>query len=515
MQIDLLPGEYWWGGAVVDGYRMPFAPGFQRDLQSLGGNQAMPLLLSSKGRYLWSEQPFRYALSDTLLLVEGSGPFQLVDGFSDLQGAFRAASQAHFPASGKLPDPLAFGMPQYNLWIELLYAPTQAKVLAYAQALLAHGFPPGVLMIDTLWHECYGDWRFHSGRFPQPQAMVRELHAMGFKVMLWVCPWVSPDSLIFRQLRAKGLLINRPDGKPALGEWWDGYSAVLNVRDPLAVTWLHEQLDRLVETVGIDGFKFDGGQAEFFASLAVEQPHSYCTAWNALGLRYSLSELKDSWRSAGWPLMQRIRDRHHSWDAQHGLRSLIPLGLAQGLLGYPFICPDMVGGGEYKAFPPTAENQHFLVETNSASQQFDPELFVRSAQSAALFPMMQFSAAPWRLLTGEHLAACRAAALLHVQFGPEILALAQQSARTGEPLLRHMAYVFPHCGYEQLSNQFLLGDTLLVAPVLEAGAITRTVVIPPGTWLGDDGNLVVGPTVITAVAPLTRLPYYRRQVLRV
>ena len=61
--------------------------------------------------------------------------------------------------------------------------------------------------------------------------------------------------------------------------------------------------------------------------------------------------------------------------------------IAAGLLGYPFICPDMVGGGEWTTFIP--------------GSPFDPELFVRSAQVHALCPMMQFSASPWRVLDAE------------------------------------------------------------------------------------------------------------------
>mgnify|MGYP004425053581 CR=1 FL=1 len=55
------------------------------------------------------------------------------------------------------------------------------------------------------------------------------------------------------------------------------------------------------------------------------------------------------------------------------------------------------------------------------------------------------------------------------------------------------------------------GEDLLVAPVVEEGATSRAVVIPPGTWKGDDGAVVTGPTTIEIVAPLSRLPYFERQ----
>lgn len=77
--------------------------------------------------------------------------------------------------------------------------------------------------------------------------------------------------------------------------------------------------------------------------------------------------------------------------------------------------------------------------------------------------------------------------------------------------MRHMAYVFPEGGYEHVTDQFMLGNDILVAPVLEKGAVTRKVAFPAGVWLGDDGSQVSGPYEVEVKAPLSRLPWYRRQ----
>ncbi|WP_394813396.1 alpha-amylase family protein [Streptomyces johnsoniae] len=111
----------------------------------------------------------------------------------------------------------------------------------------------------------------------------------------------------------------------------------------------------------------------------------------------------------------------------------------------------MIGGGEYQSF---------------GSADFDAELFVRSAQASALFPMMRCSAAPWRLLTAEHLGYCREAARLHERLGPEILALAEESARTGDPIMRPPEFDHPGHGHPRITDQFLLGPDILVVPVL-------------------------------------------------
>ncbi|MBP2000159.1 alpha-glucosidase (family GH31 glycosyl hydrolase) [Paenibacillus shirakamiensis] len=501
--IILLPNEQWWGGRAADGSHMPYgAKPFEADLfATLGMNQAAPLLLSNKGRYIWSDQPFSFSFTAEAITITGlTSEIVVQEGFGSLRGAFQAASRQHFPTSGAYPDELLFTAPQYNLWIELLYQPTQEKVLAYARSVLAAGMAPGVIMIDDNWHEPYGNWVFHSGRFPDPKGMVDQLHQMGFKVMLWVCPFVSPDSRTFRELEDKGYLLKDKHGNTAIRHWWNGYSGVLDGSHEEAVTWFKQQLSDLQHNYGIDGFKLDAGDIEFYEasdqSAAPSTPHEQCEAWARIGLEFSLNEYRACWKLGGQPLAQRLKDKLHTWEG-NGLSSLIPDALAQGLLGHPFICPDMIGGGEY---------EHFL----QLSASLDQELFVRSAQCAALFPMMQFSAAPWRVLDEEHHRYCVQAADLHTRLGSEILELAKQASQDGEPMMRHLAYAYPEVGYERISDQFLLGDYILVAPVLEKGAIRRKVTFPPGIWVNEQGDRIVGPCTNVVDAPIDVLPWYRK-----
>lgn len=504
IRIELLEEEYWWGGAVGDGVRMPFASGtHRRDLfGDAGYNQASPLLLSSKGRYVWSEEPFRFAFEGGSLIVEGQrGTIQVEQGGDNVRDAFRRASKTYFPPSGTKPDPMFFNVPQYNTWMEMSYEPTQEKVLAYAEAIIAHGLPPGILMIDDNWHEDYGTLFFHAGRFPDPKAMVDRLHELGFRVLLWVSPFISPDGQTFRTLHEQGYLLREADGEPVIRKWWNGYSGILDGTNREAMDWFAGELDRLMATYGVDGFKLDAGDPQYYkpsdVSARPATPNEQCEAWARLGLRYAFNEYRACWKLAGQPLVQRLSDKNHSWD-EDGLAGLIPNGLAQGLAGYAFNCPDMVGGGQYGD----------LIRPDF---EVDQELFVRYAQCSALFPMMQFSTAPWRVLDAQHLAYCTEAAKLHGQLGAEIEELARRSAESGEPIMRHMAYVFPDGGYEQVTDQFLLGNDILAAPVLKKGAVTRKIVFPAGTWVGDDGSQVAGPCEVEVEAPLSRLPWYRRK----
>ncbi len=501
LEIALLPRERWWGGAVADGSHMPFGTGdFERDLSvSSLANQSAPLLISSHGRFVWCDEPFAFAFSGDKLSVtpQGAAPVRGEAG-SGLRDVYAHVSTRFFPPSGVMPDPLMFTAPQYNTWIEMPFVPTQSRVLAYARDLVDGGFPPGVIMIDDRWSRDYGTWQFDREQFPDPPGLVRALHELGFKVMLWLVPYVSPDSDTFRALQQHEYLLRTSDGEPAIRRWWNGYSAVVDATNADAVAWLKRRLDALVTDVGVDGFKFDGG--DFYSyraddlAVRVSSPAAQCEAWARVGLRYSLAEYRACWKMGGQPLAQRLRDKPPKWGAG-GLSSLIPEAIVQGLIGLPFNCPDMIGGGDVTEF----------VRSGFA---LNAELFVRYAQCAALFPMMQFSTSPARVLEGDHLEAVHQAAALHSQFGPEIVALAQHAAGAGEPILRPLAYRYP--GLEDVTDQFMLGDDVLAAPVLEQGADRRAVTLPPGEWVGADGTIYEGPAKVTVPVDLFTVPWFRR-----
>lgn len=504
LEFPLLPGENWFGGFNSDGQRMPFnaATQHKRELFNQSDyNQSAPLLISDQGRWVWSDHPFRFEFNKgAFTALSGLGPVKLGRSGNTLRSAFLEASRRFFPPQGKTPDLRLFTHPQYNTWIELMYDQEESAILRYAQTLIEQKYPLGVLMIDDNWQEDYGLWQFSGTRFRDPKEMIRKLKAQGFPVMLWICPFVSPDSVVFRELSEKGLLLSEKNqNRPAMVRWWNGVSAVLDLSNPASVTWFKTQLHRLTTEYGVDGFKFDAGDADYYdGDVRHHVPNTtgndQSALYAAIGLDFPLNEYRATWKMAGQPLVQRLKDKDHRWSA---IRSLIPDLIAQGLLGHPFTCPDMIGGGEYRSF--------------LSAKTIDQELVVRSAQVHALMPMMQFSVAPWRILSPENNELCRRMAELHVATGPEIVALARQSAQSGEPIVRSLEYQFPHQGYAAVKDQFLLGPDLLVAPVLEQGARSRKIIFPPGTWKGDDGSIVSGPAEQVVAAPLERLPHYRLQ----
>lgn len=502
-KIESLPGERWWGAFVALGNQMPFAantPKYNLGTQNFN-NQVAPLMLSSKGRYVWAEKPFQFQfVNDTLIIESDTEDVEAIYGGNTLREAYMAASKRHFPASGRLPEKIFFSKPQYNTWIELMYDQNQKDILAYANKVLEHDFPAGLFMVDDNWQKYYGNFEFKEDRFPDPKRMIEELHNKGFKIMLWVCPFVSPDSPEYRYLSSKDYLIKDANTKkPAMISWWNGVSACYDMTNPKAVKYLRSELDKLVNEYGVDGFKFDAGDVSYMDGDYLFHDvnatvSDFSEAWAKMGLHYPYNELRASWKLGGQPIVQRLGDKDYSWRAT---TLLIPDMVAAGLLGHAFTCPDMIGGGQFGSF------------LEVSPDAFDQELIVRSCQLHALMPMMQFSVAPWRILDRFHLNLCVKFAKLHEKFGTYILKVAEESAKTGEPILRNMEYMFPNQGYELVKDQFMLGTDYLVAPMTEQG-YKRLVRLPKGVWLDDLGKKHRGPKVLKIAVPIERLPYYKR-----
>ena len=510
-EVKILKNESWWGGAVSDGHRMPFSSGYSFNMYGINKyNQVQPLLVSSKGRVIWSEEPFKFSVSEDIIELDARRDIKVINAGKNLKEAYKYASENFFPSTGELPDELLFKAPQYNTWIELMYNQNQEDILEYAHAIIDNGLPPGVLMIDDNWQEDYGKWNFHEGRFPNPKAMIDELHDLGFKVMLWVCPFVSPDSDVYRDLAKKELFLTNPGkekntetrllppNEPAMIYWWNGVSALLDFSNPAAKKWFKGELEYLQENYGVDGFKLDAGDFNFYPDALVSHkpntsPNEHAKLFGEIGLDFPLNEYRAMWKMGGQPLAQRLSDKGHRWG---DLSTLIPNITVQGLMGYAYSAPDMIGGGEFSSF--------------LNAETIDQELIVRSAQVHALMPMMQFSVAPWRILDKEHLQAVQESVALRKEFTPYIMQLAKESSKTGEPIVRTMEYSFPNKGFELVKDQFMLGDKVLVAPVLEKGKRERIVHFPKGKWEDSSGKIIKGPTKKVVQADLDELPYFER-----
>ena len=495
--IDILPNEYWYGGAVFDSTAMPY--GKDSDFSTVlltdnKYNQVSSVLISSKGRYAYSDG-FDMTVKGGVITLFSPNEVTFGQAGETLKDAYRYALNTVFPPDGKLPAKEFFIKPQFNDWIALGRWKTQAQVEEYAKEVANSGYPYSVYMIDSEWANHYGALRFDPEKFDDPQAMIEKLKALGFKVMVWESPFITPDSPEFRELKEKNLLVKSADGKIAVREWWDGISALLDITNPEAVDWLKARNEKLL-AMGVDGFKLDAGDVEYYRDDDITYggvpARGQCQAWAEFGLNYAFNELRAAYNVGGKGINQRQADKWHRWE-KPGLQAIVPEIIGMGLAGYWYTCPDMVGGGSI-----------------GTAGVVDEELFVRYAAASALMPMIQFSALPWRWLSPENNEICKKFALLHEEFGEYIYALAENAAKTGEPIARHLAYEFPNENFEKEMRAFMLGSEYLVAPVLEKGVRQKTVRLPKGQWQYFDGRIFEGGKEVTVDAPLDTLPYFKK-----
>ena len=413
----------------------------------------------------------------------------------------RTAHQGFVARAGKPalpPPPGALTLPIWTTWARFKEAIDQEACLGYADEIRASGFPIGTLEIDDKWQVEYGELAFDPQRFPDPRRMIDDLHGRGIQVTAWIVPFIDPNAAAAQEAVAEGYVVRRPSGEPHVVTWWNDPAHLIDISDPRAEAWFADRLERLRRETGLDGFKFDAGEGCYLPADAVTAgdlaPNDYAHRYaDFVSRRFPGSDVRTAWRNQRGTVLLREWDKHSEWGLGNGLQSVLTQALTFGLIGYPFVLPDMIGGNEY------------------GGQHADDELLVRWAQVNALLPQMQFSVPPWER-GHEVTRLMRDAAELHIGFAPEIERLAEDAVATGAPIVRPLLYEFPDDREtETIWDEFMLGERWLVAPVVEPGARSRDVYLPAGRWRDDEGVVHDGARwEVDLPAPLDRLPYFER-----
>jgi alpha-glucosidase (family GH31 glycosyl hydrolase) len=304
-------------------------------------------------------------------------------------------------------------------------------------------------------------------------------------------PFINPDADCFDTARSRGYLLKQAEGSPQPVHWWQGNGYLLDAANAEALKWFGDRLRALQASTGLDGYKFDAGEAIFAGG---PDPNDYTRRYvNFVAANFPFCEVRSGWGNQRAPILFRQWDKSSTWGTDNGLESLLTGALALSLAGYPFILPDMVGGNEY------------------GSESADAELMIRWSQANALLPAIQFSLPPWQY--GEECdRLCRAALDVRERYLDRITAAMQQATRSGEPVIRPVWWLSPDDERAQVcDDEFLLGADVLVAPVTQPGQSGREVYLPRGRWRDRTGQTVAGSTVLPNVpAPLDTLLVYER-----
>ena len=501
LKIKIKKGEFWFGGFTDFAEHMPFGKKSQAeiDITFTNGhyNQINPLMISSRGRYVYAENYFKLKIRKGAIIIEFSGEID----FGEKGGAYEAYSyikDKYFEFDGRMPDKRLFTMPQYCTWMALGENQTAEGVINYAQSIVDASLPTGELIIDDSWTDYVGQFDFSAKKFPNPKATIDKLKKMGFFVSLWITPYVSEDTPVYRELSEQNLLI-KSGGKPYIAHWWKESSACIDFTNPKAKAWVADKIERLKTMYGIEGVKMDGGDSRFYAngletfSKEGETANGLSEAYGRFGANYTISEVRATCKCGGLPIIQRIADRFHDWsEKRNGFGGIVKRALLMSISGYPYCCPDMVGGGQYDD-----------VEKELAENE---ELNIRYMQAATFMPCIQFSKPIWNY-SEKTVAVVRKMLRLRARYASYIARFAERAAKYGEPIIRPMMFYSEK--FCDMDGQYMLGDKILVAPVMEEGVKVKEIHLPQGAWRYEPtGEIFTGEKTVKIPVKLEDLPYF-------
>jgi alpha-glucosidase (family GH31 glycosyl hydrolase) len=448
-----------------------------------------------------------------------------------------AAHLAHVGTPCRPPDWVLRPWMSGNEWN------TQARVLAEVERSVELDIPAGVVVIEAWSDEStfvafndaeyavhpdgaphrLADFTFPAdGRWPDPKAMVDRLHELGVKVLLWQIPLVPTDRGATGQVAAdaatmidRGYAVREGDGSPYRNRgWWFTGALLPDWTNPDATDWWLAKRRYLLDEVGIDGFKTDGGEHAWgdelryhdgsrgitsnnlFANRYADAYHALLQATGVDGTTFS----RAGFTGAGSVPCHWAGDEDSTWEA---FRASITAGLTAGLSGVPFWGWDLAG---FSGDIPTVE------------------LFVRSTAMATFSPIMQYHAefnhgrlpnrdrTPWNLAErhgdDRALVIYRRYAHLRERLLPYLSAEADLTVTTGVPMMRPVW--FDHPDDETAWSyplQYLFGSALLVAPVCWEATTELVVHVPLGEWVDPTtGTHHVGPGEVTLPTPIDRIP---------
>ncbi|XP_063627404.1 myogenesis-regulating glycosidase-like [Cydia splendana] len=426
-------------------------------------------------------------------------------------GIFDDVRKAHEYAVGKylgkpsgVPDPLMIKYPIWSTWARYKTNVDHETVLKFADEINSYGFPNSQLEIDDLWEVCYGSQTVDVDRFPNMKNTVQMLKAKGFRVTLWTHPFINKGcDPWYTEARNKGYLVFSEYGSVETSWWNDNETttAYIDFTKPEARNWHIGRLKNLQNAYGFDSYKFDGGESDWSPQIPVlkgdirDQPGVITADYvRAAAMFGPITEVRAGYRTQDLPIFVRMIDKDTYWTFENGLPTLITTLLQMNINGYPLVLPDMIGGNGYNEAP-------------------TKELFIRWLQANTFMPSMQFSYVPWDF-DNETIAISKKFVQLHAKYSDQIVAACARAAQTGAPVNPPIWWIDPtDTTAHDIWDEYLLGETILVAPVVERGSTERDVYLPAGTWLeqGDPNRkLQGGDWIRNYPAPLNTLPYFVR-----
>lgn len=427
----------------------------------------VPFYMSSRGygMFMHTSTPitadFGATHDDSISLMIGD---DLLDLFIFL-GEPKEVLDSYTEITGKSPMPPLWS---FGFWMSRITYWSEEQVRDVANKLREHQIPADVIHLDTGWFETdwQCDYRFALSRFDDPAQMIADLDEQGFKTSLWQLPYFVPQNRLFPEILEQNLHVRGENGGLPTED------AILDFSNPDAVEWYQEQLRPLLE-MGVGAIKVDFGEAApmngFYDSgrTGFYEHNLYPLRYNKAAADITREVTGDNiiWARSAWAGSQRY-PLHWGGDnasGDAGMAASLRGQLSLGLSGFAFSSHDI---GGFTHGPADELYQRWL-----------PFGMLLSHSRAHGQPPRE----PWEFGDPKTMEIFRKAANLRYRLMPYIYAQAKDSADHGLPVVRALFLEFPDDpGAWLVDDQYLLGEDLLVAPMLHRGEISRKVYLPGG-----------------------------------
>ncbi len=448
-----------------------------------------------------------------------------------VSGSPKQILERYTAVTGRAPD---FPGNMLGLWQSKLRYRTQEEVLSVAREYHRRGLPLDVIVIDFFHWVRQGDWAFDPDYFPDPAAMTRELNALGTRCMVSVWPTVDRKSVNFAPMRERGLLVRTERGSVQCFDF-QGDTVIYDATNPAARDYLWEQIERNYYRNGIDGFWLDEAEPEYCAydfdhfrydAGPVAKTGNLYPRAHAEGFYRKMKEagqrdIVNLTRSA-WVGSARCGAVVWSGDILSNFESLrdqLAGGLNIGIAGIPWWTTDTGGFFGDVTAPGFSE---LLIRWFEFSV-FSPVLRLHGDRGPHDIPCLSsldygggFSPTGrdnelWSY-GEETYEILKKFLFLRLSMKDYLKEVFAEASAKGYPVMRPLFFEFPEDPRAwEISDEYMLGSRLLVAPVLYEGMRRRSVYLPKGTWRrfpGGGGTLPGGE--YETDAPLDEIPVFER-----
>lgn len=427
------------------------------------------------------------------IFIGGADMKEVIAGYTDLTGK---------PA---LPAPWTFG-----LWLSTSFTTRydEETVLYFIDEMHRRGIGLRTFHFDACWMKDFHwvDFVWDEKIFPDPVGMLKKIHERGVNVCVWMNPYIAEESDLFEEGCKNGYFLKRKDGSVWQWDMWQPGMAIVDFTNPNACRWFQEKLEALLD-MGVDCLKTDFGEriptedVEWFDGSSPSKMHNYYTVL----YNRCVYEILEKKRGKGEAILfsrsasagSQKYPVHWGGDCTSNYESMAESlrgGLSLTLSGFGFWSHD-IGGFE---------------NTSTADVYKRWAAFGLLSTHSRLHGSGSYRV-PW-VYDEEAVEVVRTFTELKARLMPYLYSMAVKTHETGIPMMRAMVLEFPEdpvC--KTLDRQYMLGDSLLVAPIFNEEGIAEFY-LPEGLWTDwFSGNTIEGGKYFRKKYDYMSIPLFVRE----